>query len=194
VPTDDSIESNARREPCADAIVVLGCAVRLDQDGRLGPGALRRRIDAAADAYHLRANDRTVVVASGGRRWRGGVEADVMARELILRGVPDRVVIRERCSLTTQDNARFSAGILERRGVKGAAIVTCAWHLPRAIDSFARAGLATEPLGARDPKAPTWADRIGRAAREGFLSCVQNLEARIARARSGARPAGAGKG
>jgi uncharacterized SAM-binding protein YcdF (DUF218 family) len=194
VPTEESIESNARREPFADAIVVLGCAVRLDQDGRLAPGALRRRIDAAANAYRLRANDRTVVVASGGRRWRGSVEADVMARELILRGVPDRVVIRERCSLTTLDNARFSAGILERRGVTGAAIVTCAWHLPRAVDSFARAGLTTEPLGACDPNAPTWMDRIGRAAREGFLSWVQDVEARIARARCGARPAGAGKG
>ncbi len=155
-----------------DAIVVLGCRVRIDVDGRLTPGALSRRVDAAALAYAGRTRPDAIVVASGGRHWDGLVEADVMARELVRRGVPEGAIVRERCSLSTGDNARLTAKALGRRGLETAAVVTCDWHLPRALVLFGRLGVAVCGVAAREPIAPRLRDRIGRAGRERVLQWV----------------------
>jgi cyclophilin family peptidyl-prolyl cis-trans isomerase/uncharacterized SAM-binding protein YcdF (DUF218 family) len=156
------------------AIVVLGCGVRYDAEGRLR-GALLRRVDAAAEAYARLAGggESAVVVASGGRRWGGLVEADVMAHELERRGVPARAIVRERCSLSTRDNARFAVAALERRGIARVTVVTCPWHLPRALALFRRAGVAADPLAAASGEAPKLAGRFWRWGRERVLTWVQ---------------------
>ena len=155
-----------------DAIVVLGCAVRLDDSGLLREGALARRLDAAAIAYLQRGRERTIVVASGGRHWGDLVEADVMARELARRGVPMRAIVRERCSLTTRDNARFAAEALARRGIYAASVVSCEWHLPRALALFRRAGVYAEGVAAREYGA-RWVTRWCRRGLERALAWVQ---------------------
>jgi uncharacterized SAM-binding protein YcdF (DUF218 family) len=152
------------------AIVVLGCAVRLDTDGRLMSGTLARRLEAAVRAYEAGAAGVTVVVASGGRRWGASVEADVMARELTRRGVPESAIVRERCSLSTRDNARFSAAILARRGLSRAAIVTSPWHLRRALALFSGAGIESEPVAAEGEGRTALQERMWRWARERFLT------------------------
>jgi uncharacterized SAM-binding protein YcdF (DUF218 family) len=81
------------------------------------------------------------VVASGGRAWDGEMEADAMARALVALGVPSGVVVRERTSLHTRDNALFTAGICGRRGIGRVTIVTCGWHLARARMLFESEGL-----------------------------------------------------
>src|SRR5260370_33800172 len=81
----------------------------LGPDPKLAPGTLARRIEAAAALYRRVADQNTLVIASGGRRWGGVVEADVIARELARQGVPVNAIVRERCSLSTRDNARFAA-------------------------------------------------------------------------------------
>jgi uncharacterized SAM-binding protein YcdF (DUF218 family) len=154
-----------------EAIVVLGCAVRLDPKGRLCQGALARRLDAAALEHGRRGAD-TIVVASGGRHWGGRVEADVMGAELALRGVPAGAIVRERCSLTTRDNARFATETLARRGIFAATIVSCEWHLPRALALFRRAGLRAEGVAAREFGA-IWPKRWWRRERERVLTWMQ---------------------
>jgi len=170
------------------AIVVLGCAVpqvcrlgrepkpqvcRLGREPKLAPGALAQRIEAAAAFYARAANRAPLVIASGGRRWGGLVEADVMARELARLGVPDNAILRERCSLSTSDNARFAAAILERRGIRAAAIVTCAWHLPRALLHFRSAGVEVTPVAAADGGRVDWSRRLWRWSRERLLIWVE---------------------
>jgi len=156
-----------------DAIVVLGCPVRLDDRGQLRPGALARRLEAAAMAYAQREAEVRVVVASGGRSWGGLVEADVMARELERRGVPMGAIVRERCSLTTRDNARFAAEALARRGIHSAFVVSCEWHLPRALALFRRAGVRAEGVAARESDS-RWLKRKWRRELERVLTWVQS--------------------
>jgi uncharacterized SAM-binding protein YcdF (DUF218 family) len=159
-----------------EAIVVLGCAVRLDAGGRLVPGPLARRVEAAARLYEERADDRTIVIASGGRRWGAAVEADAMARELGLRGVPSRVIVRERGSLSTWDNARFAAAVLARRDMTAAAVVTCSWHLPRSVALFSLAGIDAWPVAAGlDPREGALG-RMWRWAREWVLTGVEGVD------------------
>jgi uncharacterized SAM-binding protein YcdF (DUF218 family) len=153
------------------AFVVLGCQVSLDADGRL-KGALGRRARATADVYLQRGDEHAVVVASGGRRWSNVVEADAMARELTRLGVPARSVVREGCSLSTRDNARFASAALARRGIARATVVTCAWHLPRAVALFRREGVEVEGLAVSPGSAP-WTRRFWRWGRERVLTWAQ---------------------
>jgi uncharacterized SAM-binding protein YcdF (DUF218 family) len=119
-------------------LVVLGCRTSA------------RRSDAAARAFLADASRFACVVASGGRAWpvaNGGariVEADALARAMIDRGVPSEMVVRERCSHSTRENARYSARILARRGIKRVMIVTSEWHVPRARRHFETEGLDVE--------------------------------------------------
>ncbi|HSY24840.1 MAG TPA: ElyC/SanA/YdcF family protein [Polyangiaceae bacterium] len=161
-----SVDGGAR----PSAIVVLGCAVVLGERGRLAPGALLRRVETAARAYaELRLSGAEVfVIASGGRRWGRAVEADAMAAELVRCGVPPRSIVRERASLSTRDNARFAAAALGRRGLGSALLVTCSWHMPRALALFTRAGVEATPVPAVGPR-PTRSQQIWRRVREGWL-------------------------
>jgi cyclophilin family peptidyl-prolyl cis-trans isomerase/uncharacterized SAM-binding protein YcdF (DUF218 family) len=151
------------------AIVVLGCAVALES-GRLVPGPLLRRVETAARAYsELRLSGiEGLVIASGGRRWGRAIEADAMAAELARHGVPACAIVRERASLSTRDNARFAAAALGRRGLRSALLVTCTWHMPRALALFVRAGVDASPVAAVGPR-PTVSQAIWRRIREGWL-------------------------
>ena len=90
-------------------------------------------------------------MASGGRRWSGVAEADALEAELIALGVPREAVLRELCSLTTFENAWYSARLLSGLGAERAGIVTCDWHMHRAIASFRRAGVVGVPIPVESP-------------------------------------------
>lgn len=136
----------------ADAIVVLGC--RILPSGLPGAAAARR-VAAAASAY--RAGVAPRLVASGGRRWGEHVEARALFRELTRAGVPGEAVLEELCSLSTFENAIFSAALLRRLpGVSSApraVIVTCPFHMPRALDDFRRAGVDAAPFPSESGRA-----------------------------------------
>jgi uncharacterized SAM-binding protein YcdF (DUF218 family) len=125
----------------ADAIVVLGC--RVLPSGRPTTAAARRA-SRAAQAYAEGIAPH--VVASGGRRWGQLIEADMLHRELMRGGVPQDAITRELWSLTTHENAIFTAEILRRRGARRIAVVTCDWHADRAIANFQAAGVDAWPL------------------------------------------------
>jgi uncharacterized SAM-binding protein YcdF (DUF218 family) len=127
------------RSVACDAIVILAC--RVGPGGYLSPAA-QRRLRRGADVFAEGIAPHVVV--SGGRRWRGVSEAEAFAVGLVGLGVPAHAIDRELWSLSTCENARYSARILCARGQRRVALVTCDWHMPRALASFTLAGL--EPL------------------------------------------------
>ncbi|MGH7282978.1 MAG: YdcF family protein [Polyangiaceae bacterium] len=122
-------------------LVILGC--------RSGRG----RTELGAKTFHARRSEFSCVIASGGRAWPARddrsveVEADVIASDLIARGVPAQIVVRERCSHSTRENARYCAMLLARRGIDRATLVTADWHVPRALLNFRREGLVVDAVG-----------------------------------------------
>lgn len=137
-----------------DVIVVLGCRIGLD--GEPGPAAARRVDRAVRAFFELGAR---AVIASGGRRWDAGVavdgdaansvaEADAFSAALVRRGVDRDAVIRELCSLSTIENAWYSAELLRQGGFERPAVVTCDWHMPRAIACFECVGVCARALPA----------------------------------------------
>jgi len=144
-------------------VIVLGGRARRNRDGLL-VGALGRRVATAAALVIAR--DAPMVVASGGCVWDGEVEADVMAEALERAGVPASRIVRERCALTTRDNARYAARVLFRRGIDDGVIVTCGWHLPRAVALFRREGIRAEGYAAEGEPHVAWTRRAWRWGRE----------------------------
>jgi uncharacterized SAM-binding protein YcdF (DUF218 family) len=131
-----------------DAIVVLGCALR---QGGQPSGALRRRLDAATRCW-AEATTSTVVL-SGGRVWWGHAEASVMRRELLKAGLPQVSLVSELCSLNTWENARYCRRIGVARGFRRIALVTCDFHMARAVQNFAAFGFDCVQRAAVTPDA-----------------------------------------
>jgi uncharacterized SAM-binding protein YcdF (DUF218 family) len=136
-------------------IVVLGARVPSDAPDARGlalGGAIGRRAREAARLYlEIGA---PFVVASGGCAWSGIVEADAMLETLVAAGVPRARVVRDRCSLSTRDNARYVARALVKRDQTAAIIVTSAWHVDRAVAMFRREEIEAYPHPVDEPPAP----------------------------------------
>jgi uncharacterized SAM-binding protein YcdF (DUF218 family) len=151
----------------AAAIVLLGC--RVAACGRLA-GASARRAARAARAFHEGAAP--VVIASGGVRWSGVTEAEALCRELVLEGVPRAAIMIESSSVSTRQNARFVAELVRERWIAPRlALVTCDWHMPRALRCFRSVGLDAFGLSASSPEVGALR-RLARGAGEAVSGWV----------------------
>ena len=136
-------------------------------------GTAARRAAAGAELFALLGGDLPIIV-SGGRAWEGVVEADGLRDALVSHGVPQACIVRERCSLSTSDNARFTAMLLRRRGLSRVQIVTCAYHLPRAGALFRAHGLTVTCVPSDDGGASA-ASRIWRWGRERVCARIDGV-------------------
>jgi uncharacterized SAM-binding protein YcdF (DUF218 family) len=122
------------------AIIVLSAEFRHSNipggKDTVGPLTLERLAQAAREQRRLG----LPILVSGG--WLNGADdslADIMAEAL---ETDFRVPVRwlEDRSLTTYQNALYSAEILRRAGVPAALVVTNSWHMARALWSFRAVG------------------------------------------------------
>lgn len=130
------IYARADRAAHADVIIILGSG--LNADGEPGP-AMRRRVGRGAELW--REGYAPYVLCSGGvglRQTRS--EADACAALLRSHGVPDWAIILEDQSRSTEENALFTAAIMDERGFQTALIVSDGYHLLRASWIFTAAG------------------------------------------------------
>ncbi len=167
-------------------MVLLGC--RWLGDGAPSPAA-DRRLARAASAIHeaFPGAAPPMVVVSGGRRWGRTVEAVAMAEALVARGVAQDRIVLELLSLSTVENARFSAELLRAAGIRRAAVVTCDWHARRALRSFAAFGVEAFAVPAPSPGATAWT-RLVRLAHE---TASEQLDAHLRRGAATITPRGA---
>lgn len=142
------------RDVFFEVLVVLGCPPGVgSRPGveSLGGPALRR-VERAARAYHEEGAEQ--VIACGGKAWAGLQECEAFARGLVERGVPAEKVFQERQSHSTWGNARGVFEILGRRTDRKLGVVTCDWHLPRALRLFRQLGLDAVGVPAISPPRP----------------------------------------
>lgn len=132
------------------AVVVLGGGRYRDENSgneRLSATSLERVTWAAG-----RAPEQLPLLVSGGQVYEQerAPEAELMAG--LLQDLFQRPVTwRENCSRTTAENAVNSAAMLHDSGVESVVLVTHWWHMPRAAEVFARAGLQVQPLPVGSP-------------------------------------------
>lgn len=136
--------SGSGGEPAADAVVVLGCALR----GGLPSPALVRRVERGIAL--LRCGAAPLLVLSGGGAPLS--EAAAMRDLALAQGVGAEALLLEPRSRNTFENARETARLLQGSGLGRVVLVSDRYHLPRARLLFRAAGLAVAGCDGPPPR------------------------------------------
>ncbi len=133
------VRSALHRPPENTTAVVLGCSVKGERPSRI----LEERLEAAYD--YLEQNPEAFCVLSGGQGPGENIsEAECMYRYLTERGIASERLILEDASTTTEENLKYSAALLEERGIGGdITIVTSEFHEYRANQVAERLGITS---------------------------------------------------
>jgi uncharacterized SAM-binding protein YcdF (DUF218 family) len=132
-----------------DGIVVLGGSIDADlslaHDTPVIRGAPDRMIAAAALAYRY---PKARIIFTGGSSnliSTDAREADYATETFESLGISKERLEMERRARNTQENAEFSRAIAAPKSGERWLLVTSAYHMPRSIGLFRKAGFAVEP-------------------------------------------------
>jgi len=154
------------------SLVLLGC--RVTGPATLSQAAARR---AQRATLAFRAGLSAHILVCGGKAWAKVREADALCAYLAALGVPEQAMEREVWSRSTRQNAHFAAKLLLPRGMFRVGIVTCDWHMPRALQCFRGAGFDALPVPAASPPLSV-AGTLLRGARERMSRAFDQLRTR----------------
>lgn len=142
-------EGNTETPP--DFLMILGYRVKNNEID----GTLRSRIDAAAD--YLMKNPKVIAIPCGGftQKDQEKSEAEIMATELIKKGVSKERIILEDKSKTTEENFLNAKAIIDSLGLTDTpktAFLSSELHLYRAGLHAKKAGFEVTTVPAESPK------------------------------------------
>lgn len=155
-PLEDIPVLEERELARGEAIVILGAGIRrhaLEYGGDPAPNRLA--LERLRYGAKLARDSRLPVLVSGGAPLGVVAEAPAMAQSLREDfGIVPRWV--EDASLDTADNARFSAALLKRAGIRRIVLVTHAAHMRRSAGEFEAQGVEVipAPTGHLDDRSP----------------------------------------
>ena len=131
-----------------DGIIILGASIEADLSAAHGTPVVRSapdRIVAAAALAHRYPNAR--IVFSGGSAYlisNDAREADFAGAIFESLGIAKSRLTMERASRNTEENAQFSKALVGPKDGERWLLVTSAFHMPRSIGLFRKAGFAVE--------------------------------------------------
>lgn len=132
----------------AQAILVLGGGTESFNPSYAGPELASNAYDRLRYAGYLSKLTGLPIVYSGGIGWgdktQGPSEAQVAAATL-KRDWNIELKYAEGASRDTRENANLSYAAFSPKGIKSVALVTHAWHMPRASRNFREAGFTVIP-------------------------------------------------
>lgn len=141
----------------ADVAILLGGMLRA-QPGKLPD--LTDAVDRAVTAFRLfRAGQvKKILVTGGNLPWSSDPvpEAQYIADLLQEWGTPSEAILIEDQSRNTWENAVNSKVLWVRNGFTSGFLVTSAYHMPRALAVFRRAGLSVLPAATDFRAQPYW--------------------------------------
>lgn len=139
-----------------DGIVVLGGAIEPEVAERPNSGLNEAAERITAVAGLARKYPAAKILFSGGNNrlaLKGGSEAQVARSLFESFGIPESRLILEDRSRTTAENALFSRQLATPKPGERWLLVTSAYHMPRAVGAFRKAGFPVEacPVDYRTP-------------------------------------------
>ena len=133
------------RKPLADAIVVLGGGTYFHAPEYGADTVSHATLERLRFAARLqRETGRPVLVTGGKPLGNSKSEAEQM-KQVLEQEFGIQVRWAEGASDNTLENAHLSRRLLEQAGISRVYLVTHAWHMPRAMQSFRAAGLEAIP-------------------------------------------------
>ncbi len=128
-----------------DYVIIHGSGLL---DGNRVPKLLQDRLDKAIEVYRKDPTPPTLIPSGGQGEDESIPEAEAMRQYLISKGIPERDIIPETDSRTTQENIEFSKKILDQMDDrKYTALVTSNYHVYRALRYCKKAGLKCTGIG-----------------------------------------------
>lgn len=128
--------------PRADVIVIFGGNTQANRANWFEPYNRETAVDRIDLAQALYLAGRAPRILISGSALDGKVsEAQMIARLLRQRGIPDSAILLENNSRNTYENARFTDIIMRGQKLKSALLVTSALHMPRAAASLQKRGI-----------------------------------------------------
>ena len=156
-----------------DGIIVLGGSVDADLSAAHGTAVVSGaadRVIAAAALAHRYPNARVLFTGGSGSLVSNDArEADYAASLFESLGIARSRLLMERRSRNTQENAEFSRALAAPKDSERWLLVTSAYHMPRSIGLFRKAGFDVEACPV------DW--RVG--GREDFLKFVDGVAGRV---------------
>jgi uncharacterized SAM-binding protein YcdF (DUF218 family) len=136
-----------------DGIVVLGGSIDPELSAAHGVTVFRGSVDrviAAAGLAHRYPQARMVFSGGSGNLVSGdsAKEADYAASVFERLGIARDRLILERRSRNTEENAAFTKALVSPKPGERWLLVTSAYHMPRSVGIFRKAGFAVEPYPA----------------------------------------------
>ena len=140
--------SNPSTLPRADVAIVLGGAVSAPIPPRQAPelGAAADRVWHAAH-LHRSGHVQRIIAVGGSVPWgpQHSSEAEVIRQLLVELGVPRSAIQIGITSRNTYENAVETKALAKELPFATALLVTSAWHMPRALAVFKKAGIPVVP-------------------------------------------------
>lgn len=127
------------------AIVILGGGKNNNAPEYGGADTINKwTLERLRYGTHLQQKTGKPILVTGGAPYGGRPEADAMA-EALRQDFHAKNIWIEDHSNDTAENAIYSAKMLKQHGITKIALVSQAWHLPRAIKLFEQQGLTVTP-------------------------------------------------
>lgn len=137
-----------------DGIIVLGGSYDTTSHGYLSTIVLEEDTEPMAVMVDLAHRyPRSQIVFSGGTdpSSPGPSEAAIVKNYFVSFGIPADRIVAEEHSQTTEENARFTARLINPAPASRWLLVTSAYHMPRAMGTFRKSGfnVIAFPVGSR---------------------------------------------
>jgi len=159
--------------PHADAVVVLAGMVdtKAARGEQVEMGEAADRILAGVQLVRQGYADYLLIAGGSGDLFDQSVSEALILRRLAIKlGVPAGRILLDKTSRNTHENAVQAKAVLEEAGLSKIILVTSAFHMPRSMGCFRKAGL--DPL----PYPVDFRSRQGRYDPFSLLPNVSNLD------------------
>lgn len=133
------------RKPLADAIVVLGGGTYFHAPEYGGDTVSSETLERLRFAAKLQRETGKPLLVTGGKPAGNQVSEAEQMKQVLEQEFKVPVQWVEGASDNTEQNARYSREMLKQAGIDRIYLVTHAWHMPRAVLSFQRAGFQVVP-------------------------------------------------
>ena len=158
------------RQQQVQAVIVLGGGIRMDAAEYGLPQLRERAMERLVYGAWLSRQLGVPLGYAGGVGW--GAQGEQLTWSEARTGAADAiellqtpVTLQEDQSRDTRENGRLMAAVLQQQGIQRIALVTHAWHMPRALLAFEGHGLTVvpAPMGAIAPRDMTVLDQLPSA-------------------------------